>query len=192
MNFTAHTAALMAAGICLVPGQIGAAPYMDDAENSRLEFSFLQAGARNTGRFRDFDVAFEPPSAEGGGQLEVVIRTRSLDTQDGDRDSMLRSGYFFDVDFYPEARFESSNIVATAPDTYAATGRLTIRETTREITLPFVLERDAADASQLHLHGSVTIRRLDYGVGEGEWRATTWIRNDVLLNYSVRLIEPQL
>lgn len=189
MNHTVmQSASALLVALALLPAQIGAAPYMSDAEQSRLEFSFNQAGARNSGQFRTFNVEFELPAGEGSnGRLEVVIDVASLDTQDGDRDSMLNSAYFFDTDFHPQARFESSEIVATGEGRYTASGYLTIRETTREISLPFVLEEDPDEATRRHLHGQITLRRLDYGVGQGEWRATTWIRNDVTISYSVRL-----
>lgn len=186
-----HTAMASASALlvtlALLPAQIGAAPYMSDAEDSRLEFSFHQAGARNSGQFRTFSVELELPAADGGGRLDVVIDVASLNTQDGDRDSMLNSAYFFDTDFHPQARFESKDIVATGEGRYTANGHLTIRETTREISLPFILEEEPGNTARQHLHGHMTLRRLDYGVGQGEWRATTWIRNDVTISYSVKL-----
>lgn len=185
-----RSATALVAAIFLLPAQIGAAPFLSDAEQSRLEFTFNQAGARNSGQFRDFKVEFEPPQSDGtGGRLEVLIDVASLDTQDGDRDSMLRSGYFFDTDFHPEARFESQEIVAQGEDRYTANGTLTIRETSREISLPFVFEEDPGDEARQHLHGQFPVRRLDYGVGRGEWAATTWIRNDVSISYTVKLTQ---
>jgi len=184
IRFTAATAIL---GLCcLLPGVIGATSFSADPAQSRLEFSFVQAGARNSGRFKDFTVRFSPPTDSGNGRLEVVIDTRSLDTQDGDRDAMLRSGYFFESDFHPHARFESARIVASGNGSYEAIGRLTIRETTRDITLPFSMD-PASQTQGPRLHGSLTIRRLDYGVGQGDWRATTWIRNDVNISFDVQL-----
>lgn len=172
----------------LVPAQIGAAPYMADAADSRVEFSFIQAGARNTGRFRDFEIAYEPPrNGSDGGLLEVTIKTDSLDTRDGDRDSMLRSGYFFDVDFFPDAHFSSQSITAIDDGVYEADGTLTIRGVSRPLQLRFVAEPDAEQSERMHLHGSVSIRRLDFELGQGEWRSTTWIRNDVTISYSVRM-----
>lgn len=181
-------AALAAAG-ALLPAHIGAAPYMADAEHSRVEFSFTQAGARNTGRFERFNVDYQPPGSDGsGGSLEVVIDVDSLNTRDGDRDSMLRSGYFFEVDFFPEARFESSAIREIQNGVYEAEGTLTIRDVSRPQTISFVAEPDdAAGPGGMHLHGSVTIQRLAFGLGQGDWRATTWIRNDVTVSYSVKM-----
>jgi polyisoprenoid-binding protein YceI len=182
--------ALAALGACaLLPAHIGAAPYLAEASQSRVEFSFTQAGARNSGRFEDFEVHYEPPPAgETGGLLDVTIDIDSLDTRDGDRDSMLRSGYFFEVDLFPEARFESTAVRAVQEGVFEADGTLTIRDVSRQLTLSFVAEPDdEAGPGGMHLHGSIAIRRLDYGIGQGEWRATTWIRNDVTIAYSVRM-----
>jgi polyisoprenoid-binding protein YceI len=181
----ATVTALLGIG-CLLPGVIGATSFSADPAQSRLEFNFVQAGARNSGQFKEFTVRFDAHTQSGGGSLEVIIDTRSLDTQDADRDAMLRSGYFFESDFHPYARFKSVQIVATGNGSYEANGRLTIRETTRDITLPFTMDT-ASETQGPRLHGSLTVRRLDYGVGQGDWRATTWIRNDVNVSFDVRL-----
>ncbi len=190
MNIRRSSAlAILLGGCALLPAQMGAASMSDDAERSRLEFGFTQAGARSSGQFRQFSVNFEAPSADAGtGRLEVLIDTASLDTRDADRDSMLRSAYFFDTDFHPAARFESSDVVATGEGSYTAHGTLTIRDTSRALALPFTLVDDRGEATGAYMHGSVTIRRLDYGVGQAEWRATTWIGNDVTISFGVRLV----
>lgn len=187
MKSTHSIAGIALLGVCwLAPVTLDATSLVADAGRSSLQFSFIQAGARNSGVFREFSVQFEPPDEGSGGMLDVVIDTRSLDTQDGDRDTMLRSGYFFESDFYPHARFRSDDIASTGDGGYLATGQLTIRETTRDVTIPFTME-PATQESGPRIHGSLTIRRLDYDVGQGDWRSTTWIRNDVNISFDVRL-----
>ena len=38
------------------------------------------------------------------------------------------------------------------------------------------------------LSGEVTIKRLDFGVGQGEWQSTEWVGNEVKLQYKVPLV----
>jgi hypothetical protein len=34
----------------------------------------------------------------------------------------------------------------------------------------------------------VVIQRLDFGVGQGEWKSTEWVGDDVKLHYDVPLV----
>jgi polyisoprenoid-binding protein YceI len=37
------------------------------------------------------------------------------------------------------------------------------------------------------LAGGTTVRRLDYGVGQGEWSDTQWVGNDVRIRFELNL-----
>jgi len=40
----------------------------------------------------------------------------------------------------------------------------------------------------VYLAGKTTIRRLDFGIGQGDWRSTEWVANEVDVSWSVRLV----
>jgi polyisoprenoid-binding protein YceI len=42
-------------------------------------------------------------------------------------------------------------------------------------------------AQGVELSGETTIKRLDYGVGQGEWASTEWVGDDVKLTYKVTM-----
>jgi polyisoprenoid-binding protein YceI len=67
--------------------------------------------------------------------VEASIDAASIDTGTAQRDDHLRSADFFDVEKYPELRFRSTRLQRVAEDRYQVTGELTIRDTTREVTL---------------------------------------------------------
>ncbi len=162
--------------------------YTLDAAKSSLQFTFTQAGAQNTGRFTRFAVGFDPPPAgSGSGHLEVTVEVGSLDTGDKDRDDTLRSAELFDVAKFPQAHFSAAQITRTAGG-YEAAGKLTLRGVTRDLRIPLTF-REATEngAAAGYLTGRVTIRRLDYGVGQGDWKATDQAGNDVTVSWSLRL-----
>jgi polyisoprenoid-binding protein YceI len=68
-------------------------------------------------------------------QVQIAIDAASIDTGIGQRDDHLRSADFFDAAQYPELRFQSSRIERVADDRYRVVGQLTIRDTTKEVTL---------------------------------------------------------
>ncbi|HET7757813.1 MAG TPA: YceI family protein, partial [Steroidobacteraceae bacterium] len=176
----------------------GAAPpavahYALDPAKSSLEFTFLQAGARNKGSFRRFNVSLDfTPADPGTGRLEVRVEVGSLDTGDQDRDDTLRGADLFDVAKYPQARFSATHIARTA-NGYAAGGSLTIRGVTRATTVPFTF-REATErgAAVAYMAGSTVVRRLDFGVGQGDWQATDQAGNEVTVSFALRLACAQL
>ncbi|MDE2052820.1 MAG: YceI family protein, partial [Gammaproteobacteria bacterium] len=145
--------------------------------------AFSQAGARNQGRFKSFAVSFDPRA----GRLDVMIDMSSFDTGDQQRNGILGGKDFFDAAQYPQSRFTASRIEKTAAG-YAATGSLTLRGVTRGITIPFTWRTATVQGRPVgYLSGQTTLRRLDFGVGQGQWQSTDWVGNDVTVRYALVL-----
>jgi polyisoprenoid-binding protein YceI len=162
--------------------------YALDAAKSSLEFSFTQAGAQNKGKFKHFTVSFDfSPDNLAASRLEVTIDMTSLDTGDQERDDTLRDTDLFAVKKFPQAHFSAAQIVKTASG-YEAVGKLTIRDATREARVPFTF-RSASEAGTNagYMNGKTTLKRLDYGVGQGDWKATDQVGNDVGVSFALRL-----
>ncbi|HET9105842.1 MAG TPA: YceI family protein [Steroidobacteraceae bacterium] len=156
------------------------------ASQSSLTYTFIQAGARNQGRFGSFAASFDPAA----GRLSVVIDMRSFDTGDQQRNGMLGGKDFFDVAQYPQSRFTASRIERTATG-YEAIGSLTLRGVTRPVTVPFAWRTAIVQGRSVgYLSGQLVLRRLDFGVGQGQWHSTAWLGNDVTVHYSLVLTPP--
>ena len=164
-----------------------ATAWRTDPASSQLVFRAMQAGAEFEGRFTRFSpqIQFDPDDL-AGSRFVVEIDTRSADTQDGDRDAALASGDFFAADRWPKAHFETTAFASKGNGKYEARGRLTIRDVTRDVLLPFDFTT-AADGRHATLAGGTTIRRLDFGVGQGEWTDTTWVGNEVKIHFTLKL-----
>ena len=153
------------------------------AAHSALTYTFTQAGAANQGRFKRFSVRFDP----GAGTLLVVIDMRSFDTGDAQRNQLLGGADFFDVAHYPQARFQATELRKTASG-YVATGPLTLRGVTRTVTVPFTWRLSGPAGHRIGLlDGQTVLKRLDFGVGQGQWRATEWLGNAVTVHFALRL-----
>ena len=159
-----------------------------DPAKSSLQFIFLQAGAQNTGRFPRFSVALDFPGSDpAGGKLEVTVEVAALDTGDKDRDDTLRSDDLFAVRKFPQASFSAAQIVKTASG-FEADGKLTIRGVTRDAKVPFTFRQATEGGAAVgYMAGKTVVRRLDFGVGQGEWKATDQAGNEVTVSFSLRL-----
>ena len=164
------------------------AHYTLDPAKSTLEFDFVQAGARNQGKFKRFTATLDFSADNlAASRLEVTIDVNSLDSGDDERDQTLRDSDLFAVKKFPQAHFSAAQIVKTASG-YEAVGKLTIRDVTREARVPFGL-RTAAEggATVAYMNGKTLLKRLDYGVGQGDWKATDQVPNDVGVSFALRL-----
>jgi polyisoprenoid-binding protein YceI len=155
--------------------------YTLDPAKSTLDYQFSQAGAQNKGKFTKYaatlDVVADAPS-----KLDVVVEMSSLDTGDKERDDTLKGTDLFWVAKYPQSHFVSTQINKTS-NGYDAVGKLTIRGVSKDIHVLFTFQPAAGT-----LIGKTTIKRLDYGVGQGDWKATDQVGNDVIVSYSLRMV----
>ncbi len=75
-----------------------AAAYTADAQQSRLEFVGVQAGADFKGVFHKLTLAVEfAPDALASSLIDVQIDMNSVDSMDKDRDAKIRGKDVFDV-----------------------------------------------------------------------------------------------
>lgn len=159
-----------------------------DAAKSTLTFTFVQAGATNTGKFTKFPVALDA-AADGSAasKLDVTVDMTTLDSGDKDRDDTLRGPDLFSVTKFPKAHFVATQITKTAAG-FDAVGKLTLRDVTKDQHVTFTL-RAANEQGHpvLYLTGKTILHRLDYGVGQGDWKSTEWVGADVTVAYNVRL-----
>lgn len=162
--------------------------YSADPAKSTLSFSFRQAGAVNTGKFTRFPVTFAfSPDNLGASRLEVTVDVSSVDTGDKERDDTLRSADLFAVAKYLQAQFIATQFVKTATG-YQAIGKLTIRGISHDATVPFTFRTASEQGATVgYMEGKTSLKRLDYGVGQGDWKATDQVANDVGVSFSLRL-----
>ncbi len=127
------------------------------------------------------------PENLADARIDIRMDMRSTTTGARDVDDMLKGKDFLDVARSPEARFVSDAVTRGSGDGYQARGKLTIREVTRNVTLPFTLRIENGQATA---RGSLGIKRLDYGVGRNEWAATVYVANEVTVDIAVVASRP--
>lgn len=159
------TSLLAENGWAIVPGQ------------SKLQFRTTMYGAEFTGDLADFSgtIIFNPDDL-ANARADIRINMNKVATGDADRDSNITGEAWFDSEKFPEARFESMEFEKAAADNYVAVGNLTIRGKTMPVAIPFMLEIQGNTA---HMKGDVTLNRLDYGIGAGEWEDEATVGHDV-------------
>jgi polyisoprenoid-binding protein YceI len=189
-NYFAALAACLLAGGALAaePGKSPNSPAIGQYRSgpgSTLTFTFEQAGAASQGSFRQFTVEMAYDARNpAAGSLKVNVQVASLDTQDKDRDSTLSSAELFDTKQFPQATYVATSFAQGAGGRLDAVGKLTLRGVTRDLRIPLTIRPSGPG---LELTGETSIKRLDFGVGQGEWQSTEWVGDVVKINYKVAL-----
>lgn len=153
-------------------------------EQSAITFTVDQAGAPLLGKFKSYTAFLCLDPTGKGSSMRVDVDTASADTEVPELDDALKDEDFFDVARWPKASFMSESVKQTRSGQYAVTGKLTIRDVTREVTVPFAWAA-AADGKSAKLMAHFSIQRLDYKVGQGQWADPKWVGNQVALDFAV-------
>ncbi|HET6501252.1 MAG TPA: YceI family protein [Amycolatopsis sp.] len=143
--------------------------YELDSTHTRIGFVARHAMVTKVrGSFNEFaGTAWIDGDKPENSRVSVTIKAASIDTRNADRDGHLRSGDFLSLDEYPEVTFTSTGIRQSAEDTFDVTGDLTIRNVTKQVTIPFTFEGSAEDPfgnARLGFEGATTINRKDFGI----------------------------
>ena len=179
------TASLAALTLSAAAGAAGAAAgYSADPQQSRLEFVGVQAGAEFKGTFHKFtaDIQFAPDDL-ASSRFDVQIDLKSVDSMDKDRDTTMRGKDIFDVAHMPTAHYVTKTIAKTAAG-FSAVGALTLHGVTKDVPIDFQFTNAAGGAK---LAGTAKLNRLDFGVGQGDWKSTEWVADAVKLSFSLVL-----
>ena len=119
------------------------------------------------GRFSDVQGRITIGEEPGSSHVEVQIAAASLSTGNADRDAHLKSEDFFDVDHFPAITFTSTTANALPDSTWELVGDLTVRDTSRPVTLQ--VDFDGADISpigdeRIGFSAATDINREDFGL----------------------------
>ncbi len=115
------------------------------------------------GRFNDFSGGFDYDSTTGEvTNVKVVVKTKSVDSNQGDRDKHLRSDDFLDASAFPEATF-----VSTGYSQGQLTGELSIRGIKKPVTIELQKTDEGKDpwgGYRVGFIGQTSLTLADFGM----------------------------
>ena len=146
---------------------LAADQYKIDPVHSTVAFSVKHMVVNTVhGRFNDYSgqILYDEKDPSKSS-VNVIIKTASINTDNGQRDGHLRSADFLDAAKHPEITFQSRSVEKTG-NGFVAHGVLTIRGVSKDVDLAFKLNGPIAvgGSNLLGAEASLTINRQDYGV----------------------------
>lgn len=169
-----------------------------DPSHSELLFRIKHLEiATLTGRFDEITGSAEAEDDFENALFSFTTNVNSINTNDKNRDTHLKSADFFDAEKFPKITFQSTKFKRIGDATFEIIGQLTIKETTRPIILHIDYGGTRVDhwgntKAGLKLKG--IINRRDYGL---LWNSTiesggVLISEEVRINANLELIKKVL
>ena len=157
---------------------------------SEIAFTSKQMGVPVDGKFRKFDaqVAFDPKKPDAA-KIAFTIDLASASLGSAESEAELVKPEWFGVKQFPQATFQSTAVKANGPGRFEVAGKLTIKGASQDVVVPVVLAQAGGGmiAGSTIASGAFVIKRLDYKIGDGEWKDTSMVANDVQVRFKLAL-----
>ena len=170
--------------LMLIAGHASALEFKQVQTNeSAVTFGYKQMGVPLDGKFNKFaaQIAFDPAKL-ANAQARIDIDVASIDTGSTDADEEVAGKLWFNTKAFPAASFVSTGIKALGGNRYQATGKLSIKGKTREVTTPVTFQ---AAGTRATFDGAFAIKRLDYAIGEGEWTDVSTVADEIQIKFHI-------
>lgn len=141
-----------------------------DPSHSRIGFSVRHFGITETeGLFKKFEGNITSNKEDFSDlQVELQIDTASVDTNDNQRDTHLKSTDFFEAEKFPLMKFKNSKIEVVSKDNYKMYGELTIKGVSKPVILDLeyagIVPKDPFGNVKAGFLISGKINRKDWGI----------------------------
>jgi polyisoprenoid-binding protein YceI len=160
-----------------------AAALKTDPAKSTVTATFKQMNVPIDAKFKKFTANIDYDAAKpDAAKASVEVDTGSMDLGDADYNKEVAKKEWFNAAQFPKATFISSSIKPAGTGKLTVTGKLTIKGKTTDVTFPLTVKTEGK--TQV-FDGAVPIKRLAYNIGEGEWKDTSMVADDVTIKFHV-------
>jgi polyisoprenoid-binding protein YceI len=150
---------------------------------SKIAFVFTQMGVPVEGQFRKskVDLAFDA-AAPAKSTVRLDLDLSGIDAGSSDANQEVGGKAWFDLKSFPTATFVSSSVKSIGGNRYEMTGKLSIKGRTRDVTTPIIVTPAGNTAK---FDGNFTLKRLEFGIGDGSWSDTSIVADEVKVSFHV-------
>jgi polyisoprenoid-binding protein YceI len=175
--------ALLASLLAAVSLAAGAAVLKADPAKSSVSAVFKQMNVPVESKFKKASIVIDYNAASpDASKATVEIDTASLDLGDAEMNKEVAKKDWFNSAQFPKATFVSSAIKAAGPGKLNVTGKLTIKGKVQDVAFPLSVK---AEGGAQVFDGALPIKRLAFNVGEGEWKDTGMVADEVTIKFHV-------
>jgi len=137
------------------------------------------------GRFKTYtaQLAFDPKQP-AAAKIAFTIDLASVSLGAAETESEIAKADWFDTKRFPQASFQSTAVRATGAGRYEVAGTLKIKGASQAVLVPVTLAQTGATTTAT---GAFAIRRLDFRIGDGDWKDTSMVADEVQVRFRLAL-----
>ncbi|MYM40448.1 YceI family protein [Duganella qianjiadongensis] len=160
-----------------------AAALKTDPAKSTVSATFKQMNVPIEAKFKQFSASIDYDAAKpDAAKASVEITIASFDLGDPEYNKEVTKKEWFNAAQFPKASFVSTAIKSAGAGKLNVTGKLTIKGKTADVTFPLTVK---TEGGKQIFEGALPIKRLSYNIGEGEWKDTSMVADDVTIKFHV-------
>ena len=154
-----------------------------DTSKSTVSIVFKQMNVPVDAKFRKFSASIDFNNAKPeSSKATVDIDVNSFDLGDPEYNQEVLKKEWFNAAQFPKASFVSTSMKMGADGKLHVVGNLSIKGKTMLTSFPLQLKKEGSNQV---FDGSLPIKRLAFGIGEGEWKDTGMVADEVLIKFHV-------
>ncbi|MBB3119869.1 YceI family protein [Pseudoduganella violacea] len=180
MKITQHVLLASLLGVSLVAG---AAVLKTDPAKTSVSAVFKQMNVPIESKFKKHNIVIDYNAATpDASKASVEVETASLDLGEAEMNKEVAKKEWFNSAQFPKATFVSSAIKSAGAGKLNVSGKLSIKGKTADVTFPIVVK---TEGGKQVFEGALPIKRLAFNIGEGEWKDTGMVADEVTIKFHV-------
>ncbi len=157
-----------------------------DVAKSSIGAVFKQMNVPVEAKFKKFNAQIEYNSQKPeASKANIEIDIASFDLGDVDYNKEVLKPEWFNASRFPKATFISNGMKLVAGGKLDVSGKLTIKGKTTDVSFPLIIKKEG---SMQIFEGALPIKRLIFNIGEGDWKDTSTVADEVVIKFHVALI----
>ena len=154
-----------------------------DTSKSTVSIAFKQMNVPVDAKFKKFTANIDYDNAKPElSKATIEIDISSFDLGDPEYNQEVLKKEWFNAAQFPKASFISTSMKMGADGKLNVVGNLSIKGKTIVTSFPLYFKKDGNN----HVFdGSLPIKRLTFGIGEGEWKDTGMVADEVVIKFHV-------
>lgn len=154
--------------------------YTVNKEKSHIKFSFIHAGNKFEGEFKDWSAVINYDAADMTKSfIRVEIKMASSTTENPLYDKTLPSKEWFDIEHFPTALYESKTILKNQDNSFTAKGTLKLKDKEVPVEISFTMDPKDLSSSPVKTSFSLDLDRLQLNLGLASDAKAEWVAKDV-------------
>ena len=154
-----------------------------DTSKSTVSIAFKQMNVPVDAKFKKFSANIDYDSAKPElSKATMEIDVSSFDLGDPEYNQEVLKKEWFNAGQFPKASFISTSMKMGADGKLNVMGNLNIKG--KSIVTSFPLHFKKEGNNQI-FDGSLPIKRLAFNIGEGEWKDTSMVADEVVIKFHV-------